>query len=458
MSDYIVLTFVKSDRGERLTYNERFRPGFHFTCSSGWLNDPNGLVFYEGEYHLFFQHNPDWTEWGNMTWGHAVSKDLIHWQQLPNAIEPYDGGMIFSGSAAVDELNSTGLQQGRWKTLVALFTHATTPSGQAMAFSCDRGRSWRLFDSGRHVIPNQGLDPLERDPRLFWHQPSRRWITVLWVKQDTVRFFQSDDLKQWSMVSDFTATDFFECPDLFELPVNDNPDIKKWILHDAAFRYWIGSFDGITFRPEGGPFMGDHGQAFYAAQTWNNVPGRKIQIAWMRGGVYPQMPFNQQLSFPCELLLESVPGAFRILRKPVPELELLHDDLLFNGRLILNEAANPLQDIKDDLFDIRCRFLVSHATALVFKLYGQEIQYLFDKGILSTGKSRAPLNPENGQIELQLLADRTSLEIFGNGGVVSLSSCFVPKNTSTDLQLLAEGGKVKIISLKVYKLKSIWNA
>jgi fructan beta-fructosidase len=440
-----------------LSYTERFRPGFHFTCRFGWLNDPNGLVFYEGEYHLFFQHNPDGTEWGNMTWGHAVSKDLIHWQQLSNAIEPYNGSMIFSGSAAVDEHNSAGLQQGSWKTMVALFTHATTPSGQAMAFSCNRGRSWKLFEGGRHMIPNQGLDPLERDPRLFWYEPCRRWIMVLWVKPGTVRFFQSDDLKVWSMVSDFTAADFFECPDLFELPVRENPDIKKWILHDAAFRYWIGSFDGIAFRPKGGPFTGDHGQAFYAAQTWNNVPERKIQIAWMRGGIYPGMPFNQQLSFPCELLLGHVAGEVRILRKPVHELEFLHNDLLFDGGLILAGINNALPGIKGDLFDIRCRFMRSSATALLFKLYDQEIRYFFKEGILSAFGCRAPLNPVNDQIELQLLVDRTSLEIFGNEGEVSLSNCFVPENTSTDFQLLTEGGKVEVISLKVHKLKSIWN-
>jgi len=441
-----------------LPYNETFRPRFHFTCRSGWLNDPNGLVYYRGEYHLFFQHNPQGTEWGNMTWGHAVSKDLLHWQQLPDAIEPYDGGMIFSGSAAVDGHNSAGLQDGPRKTMVALFTHACKPSGQALAYSCDKGRSWKLFNEGRHVLPNQGFDLQERDPRLLWHEQSGRWIMALWVKQDTARFFCSDDLKQWSFASDFTAPDFFECPDLFELPLIESPHIKKWILHDASFRYWIGSFDGITFSPESGPFRGDYGNNFYAAQTWNNVAGRKIQIAWMRDGIYPNMPFNQQMSFPCELTLGHTPAGMRIFRKPVAELNLLRDRILFNDGFILKEGINPLEGINGDVFDIRCRFLPSSAAALVLKLYDQEIRYHFKNRVLSASGCHAPLMPVNGEIEMQVLVDRTSLELFGNGGEVSLSSCFVPQSPKTGLELLAENGAVEVKLFTVYKLKSIWNS
>ncbi|HNT37309.1 MAG TPA: glycoside hydrolase family 32 protein, partial [bacterium] len=157
-------------------YREKYRPQFHFTAKGGWINDPNGLVFHEGEYHLFFQHVPPDAPAGSLTWGHAVSTDLVHWSQLPNAIVPYDGGTIFSGSAVVDHNNSSGFQHGTEKALVAFFTHAREPFGQAAAYSVDRGRTWTLYSSKEYVVPNQGMDPGERDPRVFWHDPTRKWV------------------------------------------------------------------------------------------------------------------------------------------------------------------------------------------------------------------------------------------------------------------------------------------
>ena len=208
--------------------------------------------------------------------------------------------------------------------MIALFTHARPPCAQALAFSNDQGRSWKLYNSGKPVIPNQGRDDFERDPKVFWHQPTQKWVMVLWLQTDRVRFFVSDDLINWRHASDFVGEGFWECPDLFELPVDGDIQNRKWVLHDANFKYWIGVYDGVTFQPEAGPFQGDFGGNFYAAQTWNNTRDRVLQIAWMRGGEYPGMPFNQQMSFPCGLSLRKTPLGIRLFRMPVKEIENLN--------------------------------------------------------------------------------------------------------------------------------------
>lgn len=438
-------------------YHERYRPQFHFTAQRGWINDPNGLVFYAGEYHLFFQHNPFGTEWGNMTWGHAVSNDLLQWQQLPNAIEPYAGGTIWSGSAVVDTCNTSGLGTGTEAPLVAFFTHARTPFGQAMAYSTDRGRTWSLYDNGRHIVPNQGVSEDERDPQVLWYAPSDIWVMVLWVQRGRVRFFVSDDLKHWEWASDFSAPGFYECPDLFVLPVRGHEAIRKWVLHDAAFNYWIGRFDGRTFEAEEGPLRVEHGPNFYAAQTWDNVPERVIQIAWMRDGVYPGMPFNQQMSIPCELSLQETADGIRLFRYPVVELEQLRRAVLLDeANFTMRPGQNLIARPGSTLLDVELQFAPDRASTLGLCICGQEIRYDTSRATLSYGGRDAPLPLQNGAITLRILVDRTSLEAFGNGGAISLSACFVPEVEVTDLTVYTEGGSVQVRKLRVYELNSIW--
>ena len=204
-------------------YNQPFRPKFHFTSLKNWINDPNGMTYYEGEYHLFFQHNPLGQGWGNMTWGHAVSPDMVHWTQLPHALLPYGNGYMFSGSGAVDEHNSLGKQVGDTKTLVFIYSYALDSRKnfgvlpppaesnyyQGLAYSTDKGRTFHLLNDGAPVIPFQGhdVDPkgTERDPKIFWHEPSKKWIIVLWLGESSgghIRFFTSDDLQHWSAAAD----------------------------------------------------------------------------------------------------------------------------------------------------------------------------------------------------------------------------------------------------------------
>lgn len=435
-------------------YAERFRPQFHFTARENWLNDPNGCVFHNGEYHLFFQHNPAGREWGNMTWGHAVSTDLVHWRQLPNAIEPYADGTIYSGSAVVDTENTSGFGTAGRIPLVAVFTHARKPFGQALAFSLDDGRSWTLHDEGRHVVPNQGLDHAERDPKVFWHAPTRRWVMVLWVRKGQARIFTSPDLTHWSVASDFAGDGFYECPDLFALPLDGNARDEKWVLLDAAFRYWIGAFDGVRFQAESGPLRGDFGANFYASQTWNNTGARRLQIGWMNGGAYPDMPFNQQLSFPCELSLRTTGNGIRLCRLPVAEIASLRTDSEFIAQRVMTAGDVTRIGRRSDLFDIELELEAGPDAAFGIQLH--EVEIAVGGGRLACLGKETPLAPRDGRVDLRILVDRTSIEIFANGGEACMSLCFLPANKDTPVRCRVAAGTVRLLRAAVHHLCSAW--
>ena len=287
-------------------YHESLRPQFHFTSRTNWLNDPNGLVFYRGQYHLFFQHNPAGINWGNMTWGHAVSPDLLHWKQLDDAIAPDRLGTIFSGSAVIDWNNTSGLQTGQEKPLIAIYTSAggTSPASngqpftQSIAASNDLGGTFRKYDHNPvlgHIIGGN------RDPKVIWHGPTKKWVMALYLDGDQYALFSSPDLKQWTKLCDISRFGSGECPDIFELPIEGLRGKSRWIFWGGNNTYLIGDFDGTKFVKESGPHRFEFGANYYAAQTYSDIPaadGRRIQIGWMSGGKYPHMPFNQQMSFP----------------------------------------------------------------------------------------------------------------------------------------------------------------
>ena len=435
-------------------YLERYRPQFHFTAKTNWLNDPNGCVFHDGQYHLFFQHNPAGLEWGNMTWGHAVSTDLVHWHQLPNAIEPYDDGTIYSGSAVVDLGNASGFGQPGHPALVAVFTHAKKPFAQALAFSTDKGRNWSLHNGGRPVVPNQGLDERERDPKVFWHNQTQRWVMVLWVQRGVVRILTSVDLKHWTRASDFTGEELYECPDMFELPVDDDSRNTRWVLADAAFRYWIGTFDGREFRPEAGPLRGDRGANFYAAQSWNNTGSRIVQIGWMNGGKYPGMPFNQQMSFPCELSLRTTPAGLRLFRMPVAEIERLRVAFDSASGRMLHAGEELLIGRCGELFDIVAEVESSPDAAFSIRLH--DVHISCSGGVIRCLGKEAAVHSADNVTRLRVLVDRTSVEVFANGGEIGMSSCILPPERETTVRCCAERGSVQVRNIVVHHLASAW--
>lgn len=443
-------------------YGERYRPQFHYTVKKGWINDPCGLVYYDGEYHMFNDHNP----FGNRIpgplgakdrppsrWSHAVSSDLVHWKQLPVAIMPDKLGAIFSGSGVVDRDNTAGFQSGEAKTLVLIYTSAGYPFKQSISYSTDRGRTWTPY-KGNPVVPNQGLMGSERDPMVFRHGPTKKWVMVLYVKRGTARFFTSPDLKKWTRASDFRPGGFHECPDMFELPVAGDETSRKWVLLDAPFNYWVGRFDGKTFTPEAKCVRGDLGANFYAAQTWIDAAGRRVQVAWMRGGRYPGMGFTQQMSFPCVLTLRTGPRGIRLFRYPVKEIaKLRHKPLVLTDKVV-KVGSNPLAGISGDLFDIDLAVEAGAESQFGIRLHGGAVAYAGGK-LTSFGRS-APLAPKDGTIKLRILVDRTSIEVFANAGEVSMTSCILPRKQDTPLDLYTKGSDLRIRSLKVWKLRSAW--
>lgn len=447
---------------ENTLYQETYRPQFHFTAKTNWLNDPNGLVYYKGEYHLFFQHNPSGNQWGNMTWGHAISPDLVHWQQLDNALLPDRLGTMFSGSAVVDWNNTAGFQKGDDKTLAALYTAAggTSPESgnqpftQCLAYSTDRGRTWTKYEQNP-VLRNIGRE--NRDPKVVWHAPSRKWIMALYQDKDIYSLFSSPDLKQWTLLHDFSVPGCSECPDFFEMPVDGNKNNTRWAFVAADGRYLVGRFDGKRFSPQSELLTADWGNSYYAVQTYSDTPdGRRIQIAWMRDGKYPGMPFNQQMSFPCDMKLRTFPEGLRICRTPVREIEKLHRKTHTWTHSPLKPGENPLAGLRGDLFDIAADIALGNATEVGFKIRGEPVRYIkADKKLACLGKT-AELIPDKGTIRLRLLVDRTSLEVFANDGKVGMTSCFLPDPENQSLEIYAIGDTATIISLYVHELRSAW--
>jgi sucrose-6-phosphate hydrolase SacC (GH32 family) len=435
-------------------YQEPFRPQFHFTADKNWLNDPNGLVFFGGEYHLFFQRDPNTLGGEHKSWGHAVSADLVHWEQLADALSPDARGDVWSGSAVVDWNNTAGFETGKEPPLIAMFTAAGNPFSQCIAFSNDRGRTWTHYDKNP-VIPH--VIGGDRDPRLVWDAPLKQWIVALYLDKSTYAFFSSPDLKNWTHLQDIDVPGCGECPDFFPMTVTGERT-EKWVFTAANGRYLVGSFDGKQFSPEQELRRVDFGANYYAVQSYGDIPssdGRRIQIAWMAGGRYPRMPFNQQMSFPAEMTLHRTPDGMRIRRVPVKEIETLHGEPLSFSNLALAPGDDPLSAIKGDLFDIRAEIDLQQAREITFGIRGQKVTYSAKDQKLSCVGS-APLQLHDGRLSLQILVDRTSIETFANDGEVSITDCFLPAANQPDLDLRVTGGNAQIISLKVFKLHSAW--
>jgi len=464
-------------------YSELHRPQFHFTPQRDWMNDPNGLVYYKGEFHLFFQYSPGFINHAPNSWGHAVSTDLLHWQQIENGLEPDEYGWIWSGSAVVDRHNTAGFQQGDEEPIVAIYTtggfgEPGTPCVQSIAYSTDRGRTFTKY-VGNPVLGH--IRAANRDPKVIWHAPTNRWVMALFLDGNDYALFASQDLKTWDHLCDLPVEGTGECPDLFELPVDGDPYNARWVFWGAAGVYRIGTFDGKTFTPETPALRAEYGANGYAAQTWSNVPaedGRQIQISWMAGGKYPSMPFNQQLSFPVELSLRTTREGIRLLRRPVREIERLHthkhawkDDVLRSGmdrRALLvrygpnwrehmpDAQAHLIPDTTWDLFDIRAEFEPGDATAFGAIIHGQHLQYdVAHKQFTYLGRT-IPAEPEDdGRLRFQILVDRTSLELFVGEGRVSASFCFLPGSCDHPLEFYAKEGSVRIVSLNIHELESI---
>lgn len=377
--------------GKEELYTEPGRPQIHFSASRGWINDPNGLIYYKGLYHMFFQHNPYGWQWGNMHWGHAVSSDLIHWEQWQEAIYPvldlnpkYNstgfGDAAFSGSAVVDPENTAGFRKDGIDPIIAVYT--STGRGECIKMSYDEGRTFVDYE-GNPILVHDG-----RDPKVFWYDPGKHWVMVVWdsgrpkmlsqgleasVRQHSV--YTSPDLKNWTYQSGIPG--FFECPELYPLPVEGEPGVTKWIMNDADGRYIVGDFDGKTFTIEQNFTVYENGGGyFYASQTYSNMPdGRRIQTGWGRNITNPGMPFNQPELIPSEMKLRRTQNGYRLCPTPVKELSsLISGTSVITDKVVRSGEAAGLDVNTDKPLHIVAEIERGNSV-IVLNIMGYELRY-----------------------------------------------------------------------------------
>ncbi|MHB0880641.1 PfkB family carbohydrate kinase [Paenibacillus sp. SEL1] len=483
--------------------DDRFRPGFHFSPHSHWLNDPNGLVYYEGVYHLFYQHHPYSNQWGPMHWGHAVSQDLVHWEHMPIALFPDEHGAIFSGCCVVDWNNSSGLFDGS-HGLIALFTHADIcpetgqpRQRQSLAYSSDKGRTWHKYE-GNPILDEHDLVDF-RDPKVFWHSPSESWIMAL-VAGDHVRFYRSDNLREWSLSGEFGKIDgshdgVWECPDLFELLVDDSGH-SKWVLiisigdnpncpEGSRTQYFIGEFDGNTFindNPADHILWLDYGRDNYAGVTWSDIAeqdGRRVIIGWMSNWKYanqtPTGAWRGTMTLPRVLSLTSRDEGVVLTQMPVREIEQLRKGTLCWNEVKVTPEAPFTQKINDVLLEIEADIDIRSGDEVHIKMkssgqsetiigYDPWRQWLFidrsKSGLTDfhssfACKHGARMVSENGKIKLHIWLDRNAVEVYANEGLVALTDQIFPDAPMDRIEISAKSGEVVVNSFYIHALNSI---
>lgn len=479
----LLLAFIASlaSAQEAPPYGETLRPQFHFTYRVGWLSDINGPFYYDGEYHLFTQHRPGnpALSYPDIHWGHAVSRDLLHWEELAPALAPDEMGPAFSGSCVVDVNNVSGLKSGREAPILAFYTAApyAKPGGLmdlehagrvCIAFSNDRGRTWAKY-AGNPVAPV--FTPGNRDPKVLYHAASNQWIMIItlntgaWNEDNGFMMLTSANLKEWKELWRFEMPTGCDCPDMFELPVDGNAGDKRWVIWSGDTTHMIGRFDGSAFIREGPihkPLVEwmRPGAGGYAAQTFVNMPpsdGRCIQVSWIRqDGELPGMPFNQYASFPCELSLRRADGELHLRRYPVREIERLHE----RSCQVKAEHAAPggviEPELESDTFDVDLRIELGDVGRMSLDVRGVEVVYDAKAQALTCKGTSAPLTPRDGAIALRILVDRCGLEIFGNDGCVVLYYAMPLDAAKRSLQLITEGGRSGHVDLKAYTIRPIW--
>ena len=442
-------------------YEEALRPQVHFSPRRGWNNDPNGLVFFKGEYHLFFQHNPYGVNWGNMHWGHAVSKNLVNWTEVEEALYPDALGPMFSGSAVVDHANTSGFGKDGKPPLVLIYTAAGNPATQCIAYSID-GRTFTKYQ-GNPVVKN--ISGGNRDPKVLWHAPTKRWIMALYVERPnrlhTVQLLTSPNLREWTELSavkgDADGGNYlFECPDLFELPVAGGAG-TRWVIFGASGSYAVGAFDGTTFKPEAERLRGHWGTAYYAAQTFSDLPaGRRVLIGWLTAGS-PGMPFNQGMTLPQDLGLFATPEGVRLTHAPVKELAALRERTQkFGPADVAPGGKDPLAGFEAELPELRVSCEMSADAAVRFDLRGVPVRYDAMKKELTIGAHTVAWPVKDGKLGLIVYVDRTCVEVFSSDGLLYAPVAVIPQADARKVSMTVEKGSARGVSGEVHALRSIW--
>ena len=490
---------IRDDQSTPPASAEPFRPTFHYSPARNWMNDPNGLVWYAGEYHLFYQHNPHGPDWGNMSWGHAVSADLRTWEELPVAIPLTDAEEVFSGCIVVDHANTAGLASAAEPPFVALYTSVDTATGrqaQSIAYSNDRGRTWSRYE-GNPVLDLDSSD--FRDPKVFWYAEGGYWVMVVVLAAERiVQFYRSDNLIEWAHLSDFGPLDstgaLWECPDLFELPVEgDGPEDSRWVLvvsvnpgapaGGSGTSYFLGDFDGKCFTPDPDPDTGDdvtgrwfdHGADCYAPVSFSDAPdGKRVLIGWMNNWDYasqiPTSSFRGSMTLPRACHLRRLNGQLRLVQQPVGFALARHGQGLELRDVVVREGITPLPErAHGEALEITAEFVVGSAErfGLHVRVAGDQrtvIGYDTRSSSLFVDRTTSgtvdlhegfpavhhgPLAAEGGRVRLHIYVDTASVEVFGGQGECVITDQIFPAADSRMVSLFAVAGEVTVAHLDV---------
>ncbi|SDP28177.1 fructan beta-fructosidase [Mucilaginibacter sp. OK268] len=483
---------------QKKTYTEQYRPQVHFSPKAHWINDPNGMVYFNHTYHLFFQYYPKDIIWGPMHWGHAISKDLMHWTELPIALYPDSLGYIFSGSAVVDSNNTSGFGKKGKIPMVAIFTHHD-PKGekagtevfqnQSIAYSLDNGTTWTKY-SGNPVLKNPGIRDF-RDPKVMWYAKQKKWVMTLATK-DHITFYSAPDLKNWKKESEFGLRvgahgGVWECPDLFPLKLNGK---TYWILvvnlnpggpnGGSATQYFAGSFDGNKFIPiDSNTRWLDYGPDEYAGITWSNTGSRKIFLGWMSNWQYanqvPTQTWRNAMTIPRELELQQSKGKVLLASKPVAELKNSYTKTIALKQLQIDKTidlSSRISSFKSQyVLKLRLKQLQDYSIKLSNK-NGEELligydegkdQYFIDRTKAGktdfqkdfAGRFTAPRLTTAKNSNITIVVDKTSVELFADGGLTAMTAVYFPSGDLNNLAL-STSGKLTIDNLSMSGLRSIW--
>lgn len=457
-NDPYAISYV--DVFDNMHYDQEYRPQVHYTPITGQIADAIGLICYKGTYHLFHMYD----EWSrsrknNKNWGHAISPDLVHWEQQPQTLNTVLDNRPGSGSGIVDWNNTLKLQSGVEKTLAIFYTDYGR--GICIAISRDAGKTW-IRHKANPIIPKATADSHTRDPLVFWYQPDQSWRMILYDDKD-FKFYKSETLLSWQYLSSLGG--FFECPDFFQLAVDGNPANKKWVIVDGDGSYRIGDFDGTQFTSDMANTKVDFGGDLYATQSWKHSydgGGPVVQIGMLRkdgkqAGAYAKT-WSMQQCFPCELSLRTIDKKVSLCRNPINALKELRYDPQFFRNVTLSEGQNAMASVSGDVLEIVMTISPDKAKMLTWDLRGEKLQYdVKGQQLTFMGKS-APLKLVNDKLNIRMIIDRSSVEIFANDGAVSLSKLFLPAADNKSYALSSSGGSAKIETMEVYKLRPIWLA
>ena len=440
--------------------SDRFRPLVHFSSNSGWINDPNGLVFSNGMYHMFFQHNTVGNKWGNMHWGHAVSSDLIHWTQKDEALYPDELGTMFSGSAIIDKDNVSDLGSNENPAMLLYYTAAGGTSKiseqkmftQCLAYSTDNGETFEKHEKNP-IVPH--IIDGNRDPKIIYCDELKAYIMALYLTENKYALLTSKDLVNWEQIDEFALNGDAECPDIYPLAVDGYAQNIKWVFSGATDYYCVGSFKKGRFVPEGAPKRLHYGSASYAAQTFSDTEelGRRIRIAWNRTEI-PSSRFNGSMAFPTDMTLKTINGEEYLCAMPIPEIETLRK----GEQKYLNEIAekdNAFSAVLDGkAYDISLD-ITANGVNFKISLFGLEFEFKVKENLMQVQNHSVPLFVDSGKIKLRIITDIHGAEVFIDKGQAFICIGFIMDYNLNKLKLSSQNGDVQINEMKIFELKEV---